>query len=291
MLEQPLKHVVEAALLAAGRPLPIKELLEVFPDELFVSEEDRPKKEDILRVIEELNQDYLERSFQIIEVASGFRIQVRQAFSKWLNSLWDEKPVRYSRALLETLAIIAYRQPVTRGEIEEIRGVAVSTNIIKTLDERGWIRVIGHRDVPGRPAMYGTTKEFLDYFQLKSLDELPSLSEIRDLESFNQKLDLAEFGEEGIPVPRASLELTADDLLDDEQPPEDLDKVDGEAPDGAERLSDADVSVQAVEDVDQALSAPDGSISDEDAGEADHEAEAVCDEAFANADTDKASAL
>jgi segregation and condensation protein B len=133
-----------------------------------------------------------ERGFELQEVASGFRYQVRQSLSPWVARLWHERPQKYSRALLETLALIAYRQPITRGEIEEIRGVAVSSNIIKTLHEREWIRVVGHRDVPGRPAMYATTRQFLDYFNLKSLDQLPALAEIRDLETLNAELGFSE---------------------------------------------------------------------------------------------------
>ena len=132
------------------------------------------------------------RGFELLEVAGGFRFQVRQSLSPWVVRLWHERPQKYSRALLETLALIAYRQPITRGEIEEIRGVAVSTNIIKTLHEREWIRVVGHRDVPGRPAMYATTRQFLDYFNLKSLDQLPALAEIRDLETLNAELGFSE---------------------------------------------------------------------------------------------------
>jgi len=244
-LDQPFASVIEAALLAAGRPLPVKELLALFPDDLFVNEEDRPQKDDILRAIEVLKQEYAGRSFEIVEVASGFRLQVRQGFSKWLNSLWEEKSTRYSRALLETLAIIAYRQPVTRGEIEDIRGVAVSTNIIRTLDERSWVRVVGHRDVPGRPAMYGTTKEFLDYFQLKSLDELPSLSEIRDLDSLNHKLDLEEFAQEGIPAAPISVEVIEDasEEMDDS---DELDELDEDEEFDADEVSEVDETEEGI---------------------------------------------
>lgn len=178
------KQIVEAALLAAGRPLSIDQLLELF------LEEERPEQARIHEILGHLQDEYQGRGMELREVASGFRIQVRAEFAPWVSRLWQEKPARYSRALLETLALVAYRQPVTRAEIEDIRGVSVSTNIVKTLMEREWIRVVGHRDVPGKPALYATTREFLDYFGLKSLDELPTLAEIRDLDSINRELDL-----------------------------------------------------------------------------------------------------
>ncbi|TNF99568.1 MAG: SMC-Scp complex subunit ScpB [Gammaproteobacteria bacterium] len=178
-----LKYIVEAALHAAGRPLTIDHILGLF-------ENDVPSRDDIRRVFDELNQDYQERGIEIVRVSSGYRLQVKKELAPWVSHLWDEKPARYTRALLETLALIAYRQPITRGEIEDVRGVSVSTNIIKTLMEREWVRVLGHRDVPGKPAMYGTTKEFLDYFNLKSLGDLPTLQELRDIESINAELDL-----------------------------------------------------------------------------------------------------
>jgi len=189
-----LKYVIEAALLAAGRPLTLDKLVELF------GTDDPPSRQDVRAVIVELQADYTERGIDVTEVASGFRIQVRSSMTHWLEKLWEERPPRYSRALLETLSIIAYRQPVTRGEIEDIRGVAVSTNIVRTLLERHWIRVVGHRDVPGKPAMFGTTKEFLDYFDLKRLDDLPPLSELKDFEKLNIQLDLpdGEMGAESV---------------------------------------------------------------------------------------------
>lgn len=179
-----LKFVIEAALLAAGRPLNIDRLQALFGDK------EPPARQDIRAAIVELQAEYAERGIEVIEVGSGFRIQIRSAMTHQLEKLWEERPPRYSRALLETLAIIAYRQPVTRGEIEDIRGVAVSTNIIRTMLERNWIKVVGHRDVPGKPAMFGTTKEFLDYFGLKKLDDLPPLSELKDFDKLNVQLDL-----------------------------------------------------------------------------------------------------
>jgi segregation and condensation protein B len=179
-----LRHIVEAALLAAGRPLSIETLQGLF------GEIGGPDRSELRAALQQLAEDYRGRGIEIVEVASGWRIQVGQACSPWVSRLWDERPARYSRALMETLALIAYRQPITRGEIEDIRGVAVSSNIIKTLMEREWIRVVGQRDVPGRPSLYGTTREFLDYFGLRSLDELPTLAELRDLDEINRELDL-----------------------------------------------------------------------------------------------------
>jgi segregation and condensation protein B len=184
MEQQQLKNIVEAALLAAGRAMSIEQLLALFPDN------ERPERTEVRGALETLQADYAERGIQLKEVASGWRIQVRPELSDWLSRLWQDRPARYSRALLETLALIAYRQPITRGEIEDIRGVSVSSNIMRTLMERGWVRLVGHRDVPGRPGMYATTREFLDYFGLKRLEDLPPLAEIRDLDSINVELDL-----------------------------------------------------------------------------------------------------
>ncbi len=184
MNTQEIKTIVEAALFAAGRPLNVDELQAVFGNQL------RPDKKKIREALQLLESDYENRAIEIKEVGSGFRIQVRTTYTDWVSRLWEQRPPRFSHALMETLALIAYRQPITRGEIEDIRGVSVSTNIIRTLLERNWIRVVGHRDVPGRPAMFGTTKEFLDYFNLKKLDELPTLAEIRDFEGLEVELDL-----------------------------------------------------------------------------------------------------
>lgn len=178
-----LKAIIEAALLAASQPLAVAQL-----GELFV-EEDGVDRQQIAQALQALAEDCEGRGVELKEVASGFRYQVRQAMHPWVSRMWTERPSRYSRALLETLALIAYRQPITRPEIEQIRGVVVSSNIVKTLEEREWIRVVGHRDVPGRPALFGTTRAFLDYFNLKSLDELPPLSEIRDMEDPQLRLD------------------------------------------------------------------------------------------------------
>ncbi|MBS0488191.1 MAG: SMC-Scp complex subunit ScpB [Proteobacteria bacterium] len=179
------KRIVEAALLAAAQPLSLAQLSALFGENEAVSHE------ELARALEVLGADCAERGVELVEVASGFRYQVRQDVHAWVARLWTERQTRYSRALLETLALIAYRQPITRGEIEQIRGVAVSTNIVKTLEEREWVRVVGYRDVPGKPALFGTTKNFLDYFNLKSLDELPPMAEIRDIEDFDPQLTLA----------------------------------------------------------------------------------------------------
>jgi segregation and condensation protein B len=180
-----IKRIVEAALLAAAQPLSLAQLSALFGENEAVSHE------ELARALEELGADCAERGVELNEVASGFRYQVRQDVHPWVARLWTERQTKYSRALLETLALIAYRQPITRGEIEPIRGVAVSTNIVKTLEEREWVRVVGYRDVPGKPALFGTTKNFLDYFNLKSLDELPPMAEIREIEDFDPQLSLA----------------------------------------------------------------------------------------------------
>jgi segregation and condensation protein B len=207
------KCILEAVLLAAGEPLDQAALASVF------EEEDRPNDADIGRALAELEEDYAERGLELKKVASGYRIQVREEVNAWVSRLWEERPQRYSRALLETLALIAYRQPITRGEIEEVRGVSVRSSIIRTLQEREWIRVVGHRDVPGKPALFGTTKALLDYFNLASLDDLPSLAEIKDMESFEPELDFdsgddethLDAGEE----PPADEETAADEAEDE----------------------------------------------------------------------------
>lgn len=185
MSQPKLKQIIEGAVLAADRPLSIDQLSQLFGTQ-------PPERSDIKAALDEIEQDCEDRGFELKRVASGYRFQVRHELSEWISRLWEEKPARYSRALLETLALIAYRQPITRGDIEEIRGVSVSTNIMRSLMEREWIRVVGHRDVPGRPAIYATTKIFLDYFNLESLEELPPLAEIKDLGKVNEELDLVD---------------------------------------------------------------------------------------------------
>ncbi|MCZ0952963.1 MAG: SMC-Scp complex subunit ScpB [Rhodospirillaceae bacterium] len=202
-----IKHVVEAALLGAGRPLSLDQL-----GELFAAGSGDVERKTIRAALQELGNDYQGRGIELREVASGYRIQIRQSMTSRLAPLWEQRAPRYSRAMLETLALIAYRQPVTRGDIEQVRGVSVGTNMVRTLLERGWIRVVGRRDVPGRPALYATTREFLDYFGLKKLDDLPPLSEIRDLDDLNVALELPE------PGPQAELPVQA--------APEDTDAID-----------------------------------------------------------------
>ena len=184
MEQAEIKHFIEAALLAAGRPLNIDQLKGLFDGRAA------PEKSEIRAAIAALNVEYEERGIIVAEVASGFRMQIKPAMAERLQKLWEERPPRYSRALFETLALIAYRQPITRGEIEEVRGVSVSPNIVRTLMERDWVRVVGHRDVPGRPEMFGTTKLFLDYFGLKKLDDLPPLADLSDWESLRVQLNL-----------------------------------------------------------------------------------------------------
>jgi segregation and condensation protein B len=185
-----IKIFVEAALLAAGRPLSAEQLQGLFDGRMT------PEKAEIRTAIAALNDDYKDRGIFVAEVASGFRVQLKPTMTDQLQKLWEERPPRYSRALFETLALVAYRQPITRGEIEEIRGVSVSANIVRSLHERDWVRVVGHRDVPGRPEMFGTTKAFLDYFGLKKLEDLPPLADLADWENLRVQLDLPEVGED-----------------------------------------------------------------------------------------------
>lgn len=184
MEQEQLNKIVEAALLAAQQPLTLAMLAALFQDE------DGVTHEDLARAIEALTQACDGRGVELVEVASGFRYQVRESVHPWVARLWAERQTKYSRALLETLALIAYRQPITRGEIEQVRGVAVATSIMRTLEEREWVRVVGYRDVPGRPALFGTTRQFLDYFNLKSLDQLPTLAEIREIPDPDPQLAL-----------------------------------------------------------------------------------------------------
>ncbi|MEJ2128539.1 MAG: SMC-Scp complex subunit ScpB [Woeseiaceae bacterium] len=223
-----IKHFIEAALLAAGRPLSIDQLQNLFDGRMA------PEKSEIRQAITELNDEYEHRGVTISEVASGFRVQVKSAMADRLHKLWEERPPRYSRALFETLALIAYRQPVTRAEIEEVRGVSVSPNIIRSLAERDWIRIVGHRDVPGRPEMFGTTKSFLDYFGLKKLDDLPPLADLSDWESLRVQLNLPEVEEDSteqeaavpdIPVLYPEVSEDEEDDVDDADVAEALESV------------------------------------------------------------------
>ncbi|MFQ3231444.1 SMC-Scp complex subunit ScpB [Reinekea sp.] len=203
-----LKVILEAALFASGAILSVNHLRDLF--EQF----ERPHGKTVRAVMAELIASYEGKGVQLVEVASGYRFQTDPETAQWVSRLWEEKPQRYSRALMETIALIAYRQPMTRGEIEDVRGVAVSSNIIRTLLEREWVRVVGHRDVPGRPAMYATTRQFLDYFSLKSLDQLPSLSEIRDLEDLNPQMEMTESGSEDTSETDTQSEITFGALIE-----------------------------------------------------------------------------
>jgi segregation and condensation protein B len=225
MSDHPMSNVVEAVLLAAGRPVTVEQIQELF------EEHERPPAEDVIAALEGLAQRYEDTGIELREVASGWRVQVRPQYSDIVSRLWQERPSRYSRALLETLALIAYRQPITRGEIEDIRGVTIASTIMRTLHERNWIRVVGHREVPGRPELLSTTRDFLDYFGLKSLDDLPTLAELRDLEDISEQLDLpgapTVVEPVALPPPAAQGEEAAaelDEMLDDEAAADDEDE-------------------------------------------------------------------
>lgn len=253
-----LKQILEAALLAAGQPLSHAQLGALFSDE------ERPPTGEISKALEQLGEECSNRGIELKEVASGYRLQVKQSLHGWVSRLWKERPQRYSRALLETMSLIAYRQPITRGEIEAVRGVSVSTNIIRTLQEREWIRVVGHRDVPGKPALFGTTKVFLDYFDLQNLDDLPTLAEIRDMENLEPELELepimpAADVREDSETPATDPEAQADDdnpeddeFVDDDLDDDDFDvnDLDGDDLDGDED----DFEVDEPEEIESAES-------------------------------------
>ena len=255
-----IKKVVEAALLASGKPLKIDRIMGLFAEGDF-----QPEKKDIREALEAISESCNDRGIELREVASGFRLQVKEDMAPWISRLWEEKPQRYTRALLETLALIAYRQPVTRGEIEDVRGVAVSSNIIKSLTEREWIKVVGHRDVPGKPAMYGTTKEFLDYFNLKTLDELPTLAELRDFESINAELDLQLPGMEMAGEADAPHAQAADAETDDAE----AETVETESDEAGAESVDVDADETIADETQQAAEQDD--TGTEDASEQDDE--------------------
>ncbi len=227
-----LNNIVEAALLAAQQPLTLPMLAALF------HEEDGVGHEDLARAIESLTQACEGRGVELVEVASGFRYQVREAVHAWVARLWAERQTKYSRALLETLALIAYRQPITRGEIEQVRGVAVATSIVRTLEEREWVRVVGYRDVPGKPALFGTTRQFLDYFNLKSLDQLPTLAEIREIPDPDPQLALTAAA--NLPVAGRAEASAADSADGDSISPNPPDPAGADAPiDGPRTTEDA----------------------------------------------------
>ena len=237
MDQDEIKYFIEAALLAAGRPMSVDQLHGLF------DESAAPDKAQIRQAIKDLLDDYEDRGLTITEVASGFRIQVKASMADRLQKLWEERPPRYSRALFETLALVAYRQPITRGEIEEIRGVSVSTNIVRSLMEREWVRVVGHRDVPGRPAMFGTTRQFLDYFGLKKLDDLPPLADLSDWESLRVQLNLPAVEEDEQEPEVESAEITDLPVLYAEDEPGD-EPDDGEPADDGERTFEEIVATE-----------------------------------------------
>lgn len=217
MTNEQLKLIIEGAILAAGEPLTVDRIRELFLDE----GDECPSVADLKIVLEEMKQDCESRCMELKEVASGFSYQVKAEYSKWVKRLWQEKAPRYSRALMETLAVMAYRQPVTRADIEDIRGVSVSSNIIKTLLEREWIKVVGQREIPGRPSVYATTKQFLDYFNLKSLEELPLLPEPKDLEQVAQQLEQQlmpeQMGEVATEEMQVESEVMAEEMTEEQE--------------------------------------------------------------------------
>jgi segregation and condensation protein B len=259
------KNVIEAALLAAGRPVPVSELLQMF------DEHSRPSPKEIRAHLEALTADYEGRGVTIRETANGYRFQVRTEFAHEVSRLWPDRPKKYSRALLETLALIAYRQPITRAEIEHVRGVSVNPEIVKTLMERNWVRVVGHRDVPGHPELLGTTAEFLDYFSLKSIEDLPPLAELKSLSDLNLQLPLPVNGQEGGDAAgngEAAPEAAATDGAAEPQVAVDSGEVAmvsaeepaAEAPPPA-RSDEGGLDAAADEDEDEELSAPGNSAA------------------------------
>jgi len=236
-----IKYFIESALLAAGRPLSIDQIKDLF------DESTAPEKSQLREAIAGLSEDYAGRGIEIAEVASGFRMQVKASMAERLHRLWEERPPRYSRALFETLALIAYRQPMTRGEIEEVRGISVSSNIVHSLLEREWIRVVGHRDVPGRPALFGTTKLFLDYFGLKKLEDLPPLADLSDWESLRVQLNLPQVEENAVAVEANDITALPVESLNDNQAAADSEEQD-QSDDSASDTKLPDIS--PVEDVD-----------------------------------------
>lgn len=259
---------VEAILLAAGRPLTLRQIVELF------EEHQRPDEEQVREALQELGRRCEDRAVELREVASGWRLQIRPKYADAVSRLWQERPAKYSRALLETLALIAYRQPITRSEIEDIRGVSVSTTIMRTLQERHWVRVVGHREVPGRPELLGTTREFLDSFGLRSLDELPSLAELSDLDDMNVQLELP------APVEGRAVAAASGDAADPEASSETADETDTENTSQVLAAADAPDAEDAGEPAtgtefdsvdDQSVEARDPIAEDDDTGDDDDE--------------------
>lgn len=245
-------RIVEAALLAANQPLTLAQLHGLFPEE-------QPAPPDsVEQALEQLREACAERGVELVEVASGFRYQVKEEVHGWVSRMWTERKTKYTRATLETLALIAYRQPITRGEIEQVRGVAVSSNTIQALEEREWIRVVGHRDVPGKPALFGTTKIFLDYFGLKRLDELPPLSELKDIGELEPQLFMDEAPVPvGLPSPEAAQE--ADDTDDGEEP-----QAPNDEPLDADHATEDEQDIASEEDASEAIPHQEHSLENQD---------------------------
>ena len=274
-----LKNILEAVLLTADQPMEMRKLEALFE----ADEEQRPTRDLVLQALQALQEDYQGRGVELREVASGYRMQVVPDCASWVSRMWEEKAPRYSRALLETLVLIAYRQPITRGEIEEIRGVSVSSHIVKTLSEREWVRVLGHKDVPGRPSMYGTTREFLDYFNLKSLDDLPSLAELKDLDKLHPELELEQevsaaggpelvsegVEESGVQEDTVQAEISQDEITESEdvQNTEEQASVEDDSVGEAESDSDIDNSSADEEMVAEAGEGLDAEESSDDEAE------------------------
>ncbi|NVJ65973.1 MAG: SMC-Scp complex subunit ScpB [Gammaproteobacteria bacterium] len=244
MKQEKIVRIIEAALLAAGSSLNIERILGLF------GEDEKVKPAQIKEAVETLQQEAEGRGIELVEVSTGYRYQARQDYAEWIARLWEERPARYSRALLETLSLIAYRQPATRSDVEQVRGVSVSSNIMKTLLEREWVRVVGHRDVPGKPALYATTKQFLDYFGLKSLDELPSLAEIQDLDNLNPEL---KFDQEHEAAENTESESEAKDPVDAETIDPEAELVDEVADELEESIADEAANEQAITEEQQDL--------------------------------------
>lgn len=239
-----INRIVEAALLAANQPLTLAQLHGLFP------EEEPAPAGSVERALEELKDACAERGVELVEIASGFRYQVKGDVHGWVARLWTERKTKYTRATLETLALIAYRQPITRGEIEQVRGVAVSSNIIQALEEREWIRVVGHRDVPGKPALFGTTKTFLDYFGLKRLDELPPLSELKDIGELEPQLPLDDAPlPAGLPSAEADASPQSDAGVDDAAGEDGQNEAPADIDDGGQQDADADPASQDSDEV------------------------------------------
>jgi len=266
MSQEKVKNIIEAALMVSTKPLSIASILSLFESEQTL----QPERNDIRAALEELQQDYLERGIELAEIASGFRVQARDEFAPWVNHLFDERPPRYSRALLETLAIIAYRQPITRGEIEEIRGVSVSGTIIKTLFEREWIKGVGHRDVPGKPELLVSTKAFLDYFNLKKLSDLPALADIKDFDSINPDLFEALEGEAKSAAEKTKDDVDNVDAADDDainSEPEAIEASAEEIPDEAATENDEELVVESISNGLENVEEPEEAATSEEASD------------------------